>query len=275
MMPRADVVALKMSVDEALKYVISMGVVAPPMAAGRRPKLTAAGRARLPCGTALRAGPTATITIPDTPNSAGAIHENHLLRPRQRSADGPDRDPDGLGPSPPRPWRRDLHRPARPRGPGAGRLRPRPRRDVRHRRGRAQRVLPAGDRQGARAPGRHRERQPHERQDRGAVPRARGAEPQRHAAVPARRRQPVGDHAADAPRARPAPPGDAEEPDAALPRRDGGAQVPRRAGLHRHRDADADQEHARGRARLPGAQPRARRPRSSRCRRARSCSSSC
>ncbi len=33
MMPRADVVALRMSVDEALKYVISMGVVAPPMAA--------------------------------------------------------------------------------------------------------------------------------------------------------------------------------------------------------------------------------------------------
>jgi uncharacterized membrane protein len=31
MVPRADVVALQMSVDEALKYVISMGVVAPPM----------------------------------------------------------------------------------------------------------------------------------------------------------------------------------------------------------------------------------------------------
>lgn len=30
MMPRADVRELKMSVDEALKYVISMGVVAPP-----------------------------------------------------------------------------------------------------------------------------------------------------------------------------------------------------------------------------------------------------
>jgi uncharacterized membrane protein len=30
MMPRADVVDLAMSVDEALKYVISMGVVAPP-----------------------------------------------------------------------------------------------------------------------------------------------------------------------------------------------------------------------------------------------------
>jgi uncharacterized membrane protein len=35
MMPRADVVALKMSVDEALKYVISMGVVAPGTVAAR------------------------------------------------------------------------------------------------------------------------------------------------------------------------------------------------------------------------------------------------
>ncbi len=32
MMPRSDIVVLNMSVDEALKYVISMGVVAPPMA---------------------------------------------------------------------------------------------------------------------------------------------------------------------------------------------------------------------------------------------------
>ena len=30
MVPRSDVVALRMSVDEALKYIISMGVVAPP-----------------------------------------------------------------------------------------------------------------------------------------------------------------------------------------------------------------------------------------------------
>lgn len=34
MVPRADVVVLSMTVDEALKYVISMGVVAPPMKAG-------------------------------------------------------------------------------------------------------------------------------------------------------------------------------------------------------------------------------------------------
>ncbi len=31
MLPRADVIVLQMSVDEALKYVISMGVVAPPI----------------------------------------------------------------------------------------------------------------------------------------------------------------------------------------------------------------------------------------------------
>ncbi|CAM5475885.1 DUF502 domain-containing protein [Thauera mechernichensis] len=39
MMPRADVIELDMSVDEALKYIISMGVVAPPP---RRPQARAA-----------------------------------------------------------------------------------------------------------------------------------------------------------------------------------------------------------------------------------------
>ncbi|KNZ33451.1 MAG: membrane protein [Methylibium sp. NZG] len=39
MLPRADVIELKMSVDEALKYVISMGVVAPPVAAIAPPAL--------------------------------------------------------------------------------------------------------------------------------------------------------------------------------------------------------------------------------------------
>ena len=44
MMPRADVIALTMSVDEALKYVISMGVVAPgtnPSAAAAAPTAAA------------------------------------------------------------------------------------------------------------------------------------------------------------------------------------------------------------------------------------------
>ena len=31
MLPRKDVIELEMSVDEALKYIISMGVVSPPM----------------------------------------------------------------------------------------------------------------------------------------------------------------------------------------------------------------------------------------------------
>jgi uncharacterized membrane protein len=38
MFPRADVIELDMSVDEALKYVISMGVVAPAKPALRRPE---------------------------------------------------------------------------------------------------------------------------------------------------------------------------------------------------------------------------------------------
>ncbi len=40
MLPRAEVIELEMSVDKALKYVISMGVVAPPL---RQPAVNAAG----------------------------------------------------------------------------------------------------------------------------------------------------------------------------------------------------------------------------------------
>ena len=37
MLPRAEVIELAMSVDQALKYVISMGVVVPPPPAPPRP----------------------------------------------------------------------------------------------------------------------------------------------------------------------------------------------------------------------------------------------
>lgn len=47
MVPRADVIVLAMSVDEALKYIISMGVVAPPTPA---PGLAAAPSAQTPAG---------------------------------------------------------------------------------------------------------------------------------------------------------------------------------------------------------------------------------
>jgi uncharacterized membrane protein len=46
MVPRADVVVLQMSVDEALKYVISMGVVAPPMQMIAAPAIAVAEPAR-------------------------------------------------------------------------------------------------------------------------------------------------------------------------------------------------------------------------------------
>ena len=40
MMPKEDVIELKMSVDEALKYIVSMGVVAPePARRGRKPRV--------------------------------------------------------------------------------------------------------------------------------------------------------------------------------------------------------------------------------------------
>ena len=46
MMPRSEVVALTMSVDEALKYVISMGVVAPAIIVPPLPPVTPAAPAR-------------------------------------------------------------------------------------------------------------------------------------------------------------------------------------------------------------------------------------
>ena len=124
-------------------------------------------------------------------------------------------------------------------------------------------------------PAGHHQREPEERQDRGAVPGADGAQSVGDAAVPARRREPVGDHAPGAPRAGPAPPVHAEQPDAALQGDDGGAQVPRRQRLHRHRNADADQV-ARPRARATTWCPAACTTAcSSRCRSRPSCSSSC
>ncbi len=57
MLPRADVIELKMSVDEALKYVISMGVVAPPTPASGLPPASGA-----------TAAPMAPVATPAEPN---------------------------------------------------------------------------------------------------------------------------------------------------------------------------------------------------------------
>ena len=60
MLPRGDVIALAMSVDEALKYVISMGVVAPPTRSIRRRWRCEICRAERPA----RAQPAATRSRP-------------------------------------------------------------------------------------------------------------------------------------------------------------------------------------------------------------------
>ncbi len=164
-----------------------------------------------------------------------------------------------LGASPPRPRRRDLRRPARPRGPAAGRLRP-------GRRGTSS-PRPSGCAASScvqRAPARCARGPPAPPTRNLAsgkvelLARAhRGAEPLRAAAVPARRARERGGAAAsyryiDLRReemqraAAPAPRDDARD-----------ARLPRRPRLRRHRDADADQGDARGRARLPGAEPHA------------------
>ena len=152
MVPRSRTRELDMSVDDALKYIISMGVVAPKIAGLRRrdaappaPIAAARGtasarrhpaaeidgaapapaRARAGAGRLARPAPdTCSRHIqPCTP--AGDTLETHgLLRSHRPSLPRPDRHAGRLGPPPPRPRRHHLHRPARPRRPRPGRLRP-------------------------------------------------------------------------------------------------------------------------------------------------------
>ena len=68
MVPRAEVIPLAMSVDEALKYVISMGVVAPPLA--RRGRADAAAAAKFDRLSARQAlSPTAARLRPLRPRA--------------------------------------------------------------------------------------------------------------------------------------------------------------------------------------------------------------
>ena len=141
MMPQADVIELDMSVDEALKYIVSMGVVRPP--AGRR----ASGK-RLRRNPPRRRRPTVTGSIFGQP--CYPIYPVIFLCVPNTAAWSAasicaDRHPLRLGASPPRPRRGDLHRPARPRGSGADGVRSRQPGDVRDRREPAQGVRGAGD----------------------------------------------------------------------------------------------------------------------------------
>ncbi len=183
--------------------------------------------------------------------SGEPLETHRLLRPHRQPLPWPGHHRHGLGSPPPRPWRGDLRRPARPRGARAGRLRSGPRADVRRCGKAAQRVRRQRHGTRASAPRRHGQSQPRLGRDRGARARHRDPQPVAHPAVPARRREPLRDRASRESRAGPAPAADAEEPHAALSHGDGRAALPRRARLHRHRDADALQEHARRRARVP------------------------
>ena len=79
--------------------------------------------------------------------------------------------------------------------------------------------------------------------------------------------------AAEVPLHRSAAAGDAADAAAAAPHDQDHARLLRRAGLHRRGDAHAGPQHARGRPRLPGAQPRAARACSTPCRNRRSSTS--
>ena len=61
MVPRGDVINLAMSVDEALKYVISMGVVAPPMQIGAGASPRRSARGELPRGQVVDAAPDGAV----------------------------------------------------------------------------------------------------------------------------------------------------------------------------------------------------------------------
>ena len=190
---------------------------------------------------------------PPTPNEYRDTWAGDL-----RDADvGPRGPRRRLGPPPPRPRRPDLHRPARPLAARPARRAPR-RRGVRDRRGAAARARRLRARQGRRARARgtvnpnlatgeieiarRRDRPPRRRRD-AAVPARRGRR-RRRGAAPA------------VPLPRPAP---RARCSARIALRHAGRRddAPRARGarLPRHRDADPHEVHARGRARLPRAQP--------------------
>jgi uncharacterized membrane protein len=67
MVPSSEVINLAMSVDEALKYVISMGVVAPPMQIVAGAPQGRSARGELPRGQAVDAAPDGAVEAARNP----------------------------------------------------------------------------------------------------------------------------------------------------------------------------------------------------------------
>ena len=67
MVPSSEVINLAMSVDEALKYVISMGVVAPPMQIGAGVPQGRSARGELPRGNVVEAAPDSHVEAARNP----------------------------------------------------------------------------------------------------------------------------------------------------------------------------------------------------------------
>ncbi len=169
-----------------------------------------------------------------------------------------DRDPQRLGRVRARPRRPRLHRPSRPLRHDAGGLRPP---------GGRRRSTPPRESCKASTSSRSRARS-------WTAPRARSTTSSRRApsrsrragwksSTPARRRpsrlttaRRSGGDAAQVPLPRPSPAAHAAQPHHAAHDGAGHPQRAERRGLPRDRDAVPDAQHARGRARLPGAQPR-------------------
>ena len=205
--------------------------------------------------------PRSRVRLPVHDRACTLAAYPHLRRPEPLQR-GRDRRPQRLDREPPRPRPAGVRRPARPlrRYPGD-----RARRDRGPRRRRAGAAAAAGGRgrrldprQGPPARGRQGQQGPADRRDRGAGAGGHRAQRVGDAAVRGARRRRGQRGAADAlPLPRPTPAAAAGGADQALAVHHRGPDLPAGERLHRHRDADPDQQHARGGARLPGAEPRA------------------
>ena len=196
----------------------------------------------------------------------------------RRTRVGDERARRRLGPPPPRPRRADLHRPARPHRDRPARLPPGARAEA-HAAAHALRsedVLSAAGTVVRRDEANVNPNLPTGEIEL-TVDELERARRRRDAAVPDRRGRPGRRGAAPAPPLpRPAP-RPMQQRDRAAPRRSSQAMREHLNAqrLPRDRDADPDALDARGRARLPRAEPGRSRARSTRCRSRRSCSSSC